>query len=51
VPFFHANVDNIEVIFYSRGDFFSRKGIGQGWMTPHRPASSTGRSPVRPRRR
>ena len=35
VPFFHANVDNDEVIFYSRGDFFSRKGIGQGWMTLH----------------
>ena len=35
VPFFHANVDNDEVIFYSRGDFFSRKGIGQGWLTLH----------------
>ncbi len=35
VPFFHANVDNDEVIFYSRGHFFSRKGIGQGWLTLH----------------
>ena len=35
VPFFHANVDNDEVIFYSRGDFFSRKGIGHGWLTLH----------------
>ena len=35
VPFFHNNVDNDEVIFYSRGDFFSRKGIGQGWLTLH----------------
>ncbi len=35
VPFFHANVDNDEVIFYSRGDFFSRKGIGEGWLTLH----------------
>lgn len=35
VPFFHANVDNDEVIFYSRGNFFSRKGIGEGWLTVH----------------
>jgi homogentisate 1,2-dioxygenase len=35
VPFFHANVDNDEVIFYSRGEFFSRKGIGEGWLTLH----------------
>jgi homogentisate 1,2-dioxygenase len=35
VPFFHNNVDNDEVIFYSRGDFFSRKGIGEGWLTLH----------------
>lgn len=35
VPFFHANVDNDEVIFYSRGNFFSRKGIGEGWLTLH----------------
>jgi homogentisate 1,2-dioxygenase len=35
VPFFHANVDNDEVLFYSRGDFFSRKGIGEGWLTLH----------------
>ena len=35
VPFFHANVDNDEVIFYSRGNFFSRKGIGPGCLTLH----------------
>jgi homogentisate 1,2-dioxygenase len=35
VPFFHANIDNDEVLFYSRGDFFSRKGIGAGWLTHH----------------
>jgi homogentisate 1,2-dioxygenase len=35
VPFFHANVDNDEVLFYSRGEFFSRKGIGEGWITLH----------------
>jgi homogentisate 1,2-dioxygenase len=35
VPFFHSNVDNDEMIFYSRGEFFSRKGVGQGWMTLH----------------
>ena len=35
VPFFHANVDNDEVLFYSRGDFFSRKGIGEGWLSLH----------------
>jgi homogentisate 1,2-dioxygenase len=35
VPFFHSNIDNDEVLFYSRGDFFSRKGIGAGWITHH----------------
>lgn len=35
VPFYHANIDNDEVLFYHAGDFFSRPGIGQGKMTLH----------------
>jgi homogentisate 1,2-dioxygenase len=35
VPFFHANIDNDEVIFYHAGQFFSRTGIGPGMMTLH----------------
>ena len=35
VPFFHANIDNDEVIFYHAGQFFSRAGIGPGMMTLH----------------
>jgi homogentisate 1,2-dioxygenase len=35
VPFFHRNVDYDEVIFYHRGDFFSRAGIREGMMTLH----------------
>jgi homogentisate 1,2-dioxygenase len=35
VPFFHANIDNDEVIFYHSGAFFSRTGIGPGMMTLH----------------
>lgn len=45
VPFFHANVDNDEVIFYSRGDFFSRKGIGEGWLTLHPQGAPHGPQP------
>jgi len=45
VPFFHANVDNDEVIFYSRGDFFSRKGIGEGWLTLHPAGAPHGPQP------
>jgi homogentisate 1,2-dioxygenase len=45
VPFFHANVDNDEVLFYSRGDFFSRKGIGQGWLTHHPAGAPHGPQP------
>ncbi|MDQ3991265.1 MAG: homogentisate 1,2-dioxygenase, partial [Actinomycetota bacterium] len=29
VPFFHSNIDNDEVLFYHRGQFFSRAGIGE----------------------
>lgn len=35
VPFFHANIDNDEVIFYHAGQFFSRAEIGPGMMTLH----------------
>jgi homogentisate 1,2-dioxygenase len=52
VPFFHANVDNDEVLFYSRGDFFSRNsgssgpgGIGEGWLTLHPAGAPHGPQP------
>lgn len=35
LPFFHRNVDYDEVIFYHRGQFFSRAGIGEGMLTFH----------------
>jgi homogentisate 1,2-dioxygenase len=35
VPFFHANIDNDEVVFYHAGEFFSRAGIRPGMMTLH----------------
>jgi homogentisate 1,2-dioxygenase len=35
VPFYHANIDNDEVLFYHAGEFFSRAGIGPGYMTLH----------------
>jgi homogentisate 1,2-dioxygenase len=35
LPFFHRNVDYDEVIFYHRGEFFSRAGIGEGMLTFH----------------
>ncbi len=35
VPFFHANVDFDEVIFYHAGDFFSRDNMGAGYITLH----------------
>ena len=35
VPFFHNNDDFDEVIFYHRGDFFSRDHIEQGMVTFH----------------
>lgn len=35
VPFFHANVDYDEVLFYHRGSFFSRAGVGPGMVTFH----------------
>ena len=35
VPFYHRNVDVDEVIFYHRGEFFSRAGITEGMLTFH----------------
>ncbi len=35
VPFFHSNDDYDEVIFYHRGEFFSRDNIGPGMATLH----------------
>jgi len=35
VPFYHANIDADEVLFYHSGNFFSRVGIGEGFMTMH----------------
>ena len=35
LPFFHRNVDYDEVLFYHRGEFFSRAGISEGMLTWH----------------
>ena len=35
LPFFHRNIDYDEVIFYHRGEFFSRAGLGEGMLTFH----------------
>src|SRR5437667_408302 len=35
VPFYHRNMDYDEVLFYHRGDFFSRSGIEPGMLTLH----------------
>ncbi|MCP4327414.1 MAG: homogentisate 1,2-dioxygenase [Alphaproteobacteria bacterium] len=35
VPFFHNNDDYDEIIFYHRGEFFSRDNIHPGMMTVH----------------
>jgi homogentisate 1,2-dioxygenase len=40
VPFFHSNEDYDEVIFYHRGEFFSRDNIHPGMITFH-PAGFT----------
>ena len=34
-PYPHSNVDSDEVIYYSRGNFISRKGIDKGSITYH----------------
>ena len=35
VPFYHRNMDYDEVLFYHRGEFFSRAGIQAGMLTLH----------------
>jgi homogentisate 1,2-dioxygenase len=35
VPFYHANIDFDEVLFYHAGQFFSRTGVGAGMLTFH----------------
>ena len=35
LPFFHRNVEFDEVLFYHRGEFFSRAGIDEGMVTFH----------------
>lgn len=35
VPFYHANIDFDEVLFYHDGEFFSRAGIQPGMVTFH----------------
>lgn len=35
VPFYHSNIDFDEVLFYHKGQFFSRAGIQEGMMTFH----------------
>ena len=34
-PYYHSNVDSDEVIFYSKGEFMSRKGIEEESITYH----------------
>ena len=35
VPFYHSNIDYDEVLFYHKGDFFSRDNIAAGALTFH----------------
>ena len=35
VPFYHANIDADEVLFYHSGNYFSRAGIDVGFVTLH----------------
>ncbi len=35
VPFYHSNIDYDEVLFYHKGEFFSRDGIDEGALTFH----------------
>ena len=35
VPFYHANIDADEVLFYHSGNYFSRAGIDVGYLTLH----------------
>ena len=56
VPFYHSNDDYEEVIFYHRGEFFSRDNIHPGMMSlhpsgithgPHPKALATGQKAAR----
>ena len=51
LPFFHRNVDYDEVLFYHRGEFFSRAGIDAGMLTFHPCGLHHGPQPGRPRAR
>ncbi|CAN5230172.1 homogentisate 1,2-dioxygenase [soil metagenome] len=46
LPFFHRNIDYDEVIFYHRGEFFSRSGIGEGMLTFHPHGLHHGQQPA-----
>jgi homogentisate 1,2-dioxygenase len=35
-PYYHANIDTDEILYYVEGDFQSRKGITEGSITLHR---------------
>jgi homogentisate 1,2-dioxygenase len=35
VPYFHANIDSDEIIYYVEGDFMSRTGVTEGSITVH----------------
>ncbi|MFC0561225.1 homogentisate 1,2-dioxygenase [Halalkalibacter alkalisediminis] len=34
-PYYHSNVDSDEVLYYVKGNFMSRKGVGEGSVTLH----------------
>jgi homogentisate 1,2-dioxygenase len=46
VPFYHANIDADEVLFYHAGNFFSRADIDTGYMTLHRQGVHHGPQPA-----
>ncbi len=46
-PYFHANIDSDEVLYYVKGEFMSRKGIREGSITLHPGAMPHGPQPGR----
>ncbi len=44
-PYFHANVDSDEILYYVKGDFMSRKGVSDGSITLHPMAHLHGPQP------
>ena len=46
IPFFHNNDDYDEVLFYHKGEFFSRPGIDSGTVTFHPAGFTHGPSPA-----